>query len=245
MLQLPDPDTSVALPVDRLALILLQRLNSGGGPYGRDNITLGEVSRYWSGRGDAPAPAVGHRAYEQAMSEAFDWLMSKRLIAHDASPHGSNWIVRTKKGYEVAAANDGLRLLEVDDLLAIELHAALTAKDVREKFARGDVDEAVWAAVKQVEVSVRAAADAAKGQVGTKLMAWAFKPGEGPLHDPELESGEQAGIMALYQGLIGSFKNPSSHRHVDFDDPVEAAEIILFADLLLRMLDRAPRSQHA
>jgi hypothetical protein len=44
--------------------------------------------------------------------------------------------------------------------------------------------------------------------------------------------------MALYNGLIGALKNPSSHRQVDYEDPVEAAEVILFADLLLRMLDR-------
>jgi uncharacterized protein (TIGR02391 family) len=101
-------------------------------------------------------------------------------------------------------------------------------------------EDAVSAAVKQVEVSVREAADADNSKIGTKLMAWAFKPGEGPLHDRELDGGEQAGIMALYLGLIGAFKNPTSHRHVDFDDPIEAAEIILFADLLLRMLDRLP-----
>lgn len=34
------------------------------------------------------------------------------------------------------------------------------------------------------------------------------------------------------------FKNPSSHRQVDFDDPTLASEVILLADLLLRLLDR-------
>jgi len=236
---LPDPDAAVALPVDRLALILLQRLD-GSTFQGRDNIIGGEVSRYWPGivMAGAPYPRVSDVQYRQAMSEAFDWLMARGLIAQDAMQSGPNWVVRTKKGDEIAAANDGLRLLEVDKLLAIELHPSLTAKQVRDRFARGDVDQAVWAAVKQVEVSVRQAAGADNSRIGTKLMAWAFKPGEGPLHDDELEAGEQAGVMALYQGLIGTFKNPSSHRHVDFDDPVEAAEIILFADLLLRMLDR-------
>ena len=86
--------------------------------------------------------------------------MARGLIAQDATQSGPNWVVRTTKGDEVATASDGLRLLEVDNLLAIELHAALAARQVREKFARGDVEDAVSAAVKQVEVSVREAAGA-------------------------------------------------------------------------------------
>lgn len=56
--------------------------------------------------------------------------------------------------------------------------------------------------------------------------------------DGNLERSEQEGIMYLYMGLIGAFKNTSSHHQVDFDDPTEAVEVILFADLLLRMLGR-------
>jgi hypothetical protein len=40
---------------------------------------------------------------------------------------------------------------------------------------------------------------------------------------------------------IGIVKNPSSHRQVDFDDPTLASEVVLLADLLLRLLDRSPR----
>jgi hypothetical protein len=87
-------------------------------------------------------PKVEQSRYTQAMSEAFDWLMVKGLIAQDATQTGPNWVTRTRKGEEVAASSDGLRLLKVDELLAIELHPTLTAKDVREKFARGDVEDA-------------------------------------------------------------------------------------------------------
>lgn len=43
--------------------------------------------------------------------------------------------------------------------------------------------------------------------------------------------------MALFWGAIGVFKNPSSHRQVDYKDPTQAAEVVLLADLLLRLLD--------
>jgi uncharacterized protein Ymh len=39
-------------------------------------------------------------------------------------------------------------------------------------------------------------------------------------------------------GWHGVFKNPSSHRQVTYDDATMASEIVLLADLLLRMLDR-------
>jgi hypothetical protein len=37
---------------------------------------------------------------------------------------------------------------------------------------------------------------------------------------------------------MGLFKNPTSHRAVDYGSPTEACEVILLADLLLRLLDR-------
>jgi hypothetical protein len=45
-------------------------------------------------------------------------------------------------------------------------------------------------------------------------------------------------MMALFRGAIGTFKNPSSRRAVNYDDPVLAAEVVLLADLLMRLLDR-------
>ena len=44
-------------------------------------------------------------------------------------------------------------------------------------------------------------------------------------------------MVNLFQGAIGVFKNPPSHRQVDYDNPTVASEVVMFADLLLRMLD--------
>jgi len=44
--------------------------------------------------------------------------------------------------------------------------------------------------------------------------------------------------MNLFKGAIGVLKNPGSHREVEFEDPTEAAEAVLLADLLMRILDR-------
>jgi len=41
------------------------------------------------------------------------------------------------------------------------------------------------------------------------------------------------------------FMNPSNHRRVDFKDPTEAVEIVLLADLLLRVLDKIEDPQSA
>ena len=67
-------------------------------------------------------------------------------------------------------------------------------------------------------------------------MTEAFRPG-GVLSDPEAEIAEQQGQMNLFKGAFAAFRNPLGHTSIEFDDPIEAAEVVLFADLLMRQLD--------
>ncbi len=73
-------------------------------------------------------------------------------------------------------------------------------------------------------------------------MREAFKPAKnnnpaGPLTDELLPVAEQEGMASLFAGAIGLYKNPQSHRNVP-TDATDAAEVIMFASQLLRIIDR-------
>lgn len=65
----------------------------------------------------------------------------------------------------------------------------------------------------------------------------AFKVEVGPLTDKKIPETEQLGLRNLFSGAIEYYKNPGSHRHFP-TDPVEVAETLFFASLLLRIVER-------
>ena len=85
---------------------------------------------------------------------------------------------------------------------------------------------------------------ASDSDLGVPLIHRAFGK-DGPLRDATLDRGEQTAAMELFAGAIGLFKNPTSHRNVEYDNPTVAAEVILLADLLMRLLDQNPASAGA
>jgi len=186
-----------------------------------------------------PAVWAGHdvgsdrQAFLRAISEAWGWLQAENLIAHGPGS-GYDYFV-TRRGLELAKETDPLRRVVDEARLAAGLHPLIEAR-VRQQFLLGEYELAAFAALRQVEIRVRELAEAPESSIGVDLMQHAFNEG-GPLSDPKLDKGERAAVRALYWGAIGVFKNPPSHRQVDYKDPTQAAEVILLADLLLRMLD--------
>jgi uncharacterized protein (TIGR02391 family) len=121
----------------------------------------------------------------------------------------------TRRGQQLLET--GLPWLRAVERLDVDLVPALEYK-ARPQFLRGDFETAAFVAMKEVEVRVRALAGLNESLVGTRLMQAAFKPGPPPgaLCRASVDGGESVALMELFKGAIGLFKNPSSHREVDF-----------------------------
>lgn len=219
----PD-DVTLSLPISELALEVLRDFK----------VTNGWNRRNWMLESQQNGSLRSKEA-KRALGEAWAWLESRGLVALDPEQTSAHSCFITRLGEQALA--DGIADIDAGARLGMQLHPKL-ARIVERQFLMGERELAVFAAMKSVEVRVRESARLGAELVGTSLMQEAFKPG-GPLVDPSAEVGEQVGRMELFKGAMGTFKNPSSHRPVDYDDPVEAAEIVLFADLLHRILDRA------
>jgi uncharacterized protein (TIGR02391 family) len=116
----------------------------------------------------------------------------------------------------------------------------LIEQRVRRQFLLGEYEQAVFVAMKAVEVRVRSLAGLPNDVLGVKLMSKAFNSA-GALTDAQAPEGEQVGTMNLFQGAYSVLRNPAGHREVDYDDVTEAAEAVATASLLMRMLDRVER----
>jgi uncharacterized protein (TIGR02391 family) len=213
------------LPIDELGLEILRDVDADPDSWASRNWVMAARGGY--GRNSPAIPAL---------QEAWGWLYASGLVAHNFDQNESSAFFVTRLGRKVLT--EGIEVARANDRLAMELHPAIEAK-VRRQFLMGEYELACFAAMKLVEVRVRELAQESDSLLGVKLMTAAFKPSPpGPLTDPSMDGGEAVARMNLFAGAIGVFKNPTSHREVAFDDPTEAAEVILFADLLMRILDR-------
>jgi len=102
---------------------------------------------------------------------------------------------------------------------------------------RGELDEAVFAAFKAVEIAVRTAGKYGATDIGVPLMRRAFDPKNGPLSDQNQTEAEREALCNLFAGAIGSYKNPHSHRTVALTEPREAQQQVILATHLLSIVD--------
>ena len=75
---------------------------------------------------------------------------------------------------------------------------------------------------------------------GVVLITKALHPDSGKLKIPTCRlSQEQDGVYNLFKGSIAFFKNPSSHRTVNYNDRMITMKIIALSELLLQILSTA------
>ena len=67
-------------------------------------------------------------------------------------------------------------------------------------------------------------------------MEKAFHPETGKLRDTNQTEDEKQAALALFTGAMGLYKNPPSHRNINFT-PEKAAEAIIFANHLLKIVN--------
>jgi uncharacterized protein (TIGR02391 family) len=223
-LQLLSPEEIQSLPIDHLGILVLEYLN--------DTKERSSYNFLNSGHNlGLPESTL------KCWSEALNWLVSKNLVARGVvGDSNSSGIFITRLGKKVLKA--GLETIRASERLDVALHDRLYR--VKSQFLLGEYELAAFAAMREVEIRVRELSGADSSLVGVKLMHKSFGDG-GMLTDSELEAGERNGIMELFSGAIATFKNPSSHRQVDYADPTEASEVVLLADLLMRLLERVEK----
>ena len=141
----------------------------------------------------------------------------------------------TRRGKEIETLDDFEDYRKRDLLRKHHLHPIIADK-VWRIFAQGSYRAAVLEAFIQVEIAVRESGGYTQNDYGRDLMWTAFNVNKGNLTDKNLQESEREGMARLFAGAIGLYKNPSSHREVEFA-PEEAAEIIIIASHLLRIVD--------
>lgn len=216
-----DADTVSQLPVDQLGIEVL-----------KDLIATDEWNEYNylnSARDSFRGEAL------DAIAEALAWLRARALIARKPGQTAADAIMVTRTGKRVA--QEGLQAFTAADRLQRDIHPEIE-KEARPQFLIGKYELGVFASLKAVEVRVRRLGGFDDTLIGVDLMNQAFNKNGGPLRDPNSAPGEQEGTRALFAGAYAVLRNPSAHREINYDDVSEAAEAVMTASLLMRMLDR-------
>lgn len=245
--QVPDAEVLLAMAPEELGakLLFLSRARAdrralNAGMLHPGNFS-GEIVGF--GPGGAKYPDAHIAEIQLALSEAWAWLEAQGLIVPAEGANGRNGfrvLSRRARAYE---HEDDLRSFATARMLPREMLHERIANQVWIRFMRGDYDEAVLYAMKQVEIALRAAVGDTSDSSGVRVARKAFQPDGGPLTDDQSEAGERQAMGDLFAGALGVFKNPQSHRNVDIDDPAEAAAAVMLASHLLRIIDRRRAKQ--
>jgi uncharacterized protein (TIGR02391 family) len=240
-----DPDDLLKLEVEEVAWLLFAHLSSFGDSSVNGVVSQGCISEhnFFNDLGrHPPYPRKQHEVID-ALVEGWRWLEHEGFLLR--RPDQPPWFYFSRRAKRMTSREDFEAYRRANLLPRAQLHPLIAAR-VYPAFLRGDYDTAVFQAFREIEIAVRAAGNFGNEDYGPILMRKAFRPvnrpgrdtvAPGPLTDTDSPVGEQEGVADLFAGAIALYKNPQSHRNVP-TDAIDAAEVIVFASHLLRMVDR-------
>jgi len=175
---------------------------------------------------------------KQSVFEAIQELKISGLITRDSTQFSEDFQKLTAKGREVVQKQQD------PDVFALRLEEVVRDPELLSRcldpFNNGNYESAVFAAFKLVEELVRAKAGLDASYIGVDLMSQALNSTSGKLIIPSCTvPAEHKGIHSLFRGAIAFFKNPCSHRTVNYDNRLIAIQTIAFAELLLKIITTA------
>lgn len=176
------------------------------------------------------------------IAEGWKWLENQGfLVMHPKN--GGNWRVLSRAAKSVNPEDHVREGRSLGVLRNAELDPELR-QHVFPNMRVGQYDVAVFAAFRLVEDRVRFEVNLGPSDIGSQMMKAVFRTPDGVLCDPALDRGEAVARMELFSGAIGTYKNPNSHRVAGPEavQAEEAAEAVLLANNLLRILERAKRA---
>lgn len=243
----PSAADLLSLEVEELAGILLVHLNSRKDLPGDTVFQRGEVSHTnffnsLSGGFPRAVPEYGDRQDEvnRALLEAWAWLQSEALLVMKSS---AGWYIISRRAERLLTREDFGAYRKAQLLPKAQIHPVISSR-VYPAFLRGEYDTAIFQAFREVEVAVRQAGGFGQDLIGDELMRKAFAPvkgGGGSLTDAALPAGEQLAMSHLFAGAFGVYRNSTAHRYVPTEASA-AAEVIMFASQLLRIVDDRARA---
>jgi uncharacterized protein (TIGR02391 family) len=232
---IPDFDLLVTIKPHELAPVLLRlaRDHLQNGMFTLDNVG----KAYSGGRSYMTFGYHGKddNQIERILAEGWAWLESEGLVIAASGMNGSNgWKIFSRQGEKLAAGVANFDEFRAQTEFPKSMLHPFIADKVYSALARDDLDEAVFAAFKAVEIAVREAGGFADTDIGVALVRKAFDKHSGTLSDLSQPEPERDALSHLFAGAIGSYKNPHSHRTVTVPRAPRLVNVVSLRGSILR-----------